>query len=138
MSLSINLARFTKGELVKLATEEWHGRTVFAIIEAIDQSFENDQVIRPVRTQSEIERRFEICIRWFVELRRELHWSIPRILDALPMALRSALDGIPFNPDEERAAWHGAIGPELEVDGEDLVGEVPNVVGAIEAEDYLD
>lgn len=138
MALSSSLARFTKGELVKLATEEWHGRAVVAITEAIDRSFENDQVIRPVRTQAEIERRFEICIRWFVELRRELHWSIPRILDALPTALRSALDGIPFDPDEERAAWHGESGPDLEVDGEDMVGEVPDVVGAIEAEDYLD
>lgn len=130
------LEEFTKGELVKLVTEEWVGRVTVAIIEAIDHSFDEDRVIRSVRTRGEIERRFEICIRWFVELRRELHWSVPRILDALPIALRSALDGIPFDPDEGRDAWHGGTGPTLEFAGEDIVGEVPDIE-AFEAEEIL-
>lgn len=138
MAFSHNLSKFTSGELVKLATKDWHGRVAIAIADAIDQSFENDQVIRPVKTQVEIEHRFEICIRWFVQLRRELHWSIPRILDELPRILRLALDGIPYEPDEDRAAWHGESSPEeLEEDGEDMAGENPDITNAIEAEDYL-
>lgn len=137
MYRDIALEQFTKGELIKICTEKWVGRTVVAITEAVETSFQSDRLLRPVQTQNEIKRRFEICIRWIVELRRECHWSMPRILDQLPTILRGALDGIPFTPDEERSAWHGESGPELEVDGDDLVGELPDVENAVEAEKYL-
>ena len=134
-----SLAEFTKGELVKLVTEEWVGKVTRGIIDSIEDSFESDQVLRPVRTRNEIERRFRICIKWFVTLRRDLKWSVPRILDDLPKALRHELDGTPYSPDEKHVSWTGGGGPrleDLEVEDEDLAPAVKELKGSIEATDY--
>ena len=124
------LAEFTKGELLKLVTQDWVGKVTVGITEAIELSFQTDQVLRSVKTQSEISHRFNICIRWFVTLRRELGWTVPRILDEMPGILRGELDGVRFEPDEDRKAWHGETCLEdLVEDGEDLVGALKDIVG---------
>ena len=139
------LEEFTKGELVKLVTEKWIGKVTVGITETIGNSFVEDQVLRPVQTRDEIERRFRICIKWFVTLRRDLEWSVPRILDDLPKALRHELDGTPYSPDEKRvgplkyARWAGSGGPrleDLEIEDEDLAPAVAEMKDAIEASDF--
>lgn len=133
------LAEFTKGELIRLVTEEWIGRVTVGITESIERSFRNDEILRPVRTRDEIERRFRICIKWFVTLRRDLGWTVPRILDDLPKALRHELDGTPYSPDESRNAWLGKGGPsldDLEVEDEDLAPAVEELKDVIEVSDF--
>lgn len=104
-----DLASFSKGELARLATTEWLGTVTRSMTETIERSFAEDLVLRPVKTRNEVKRRFKICMMWFVRLRRDLNWSIPRILDALPRALRHELDGTPFDPEAEskRIGWAG-------------------------------
>lgn len=138
--MSSRLAEFTKGELVKMVTQKWVGRVIVGITDAIQYSFDTDEVLRPVNTRSEIERRFQICIRWFVTLRRDLHWSVPRILDAMKSIIRTELDSPgKWSPDERRESWSGPgngsveVPIELEVDGDDVLGDNPDVDG-IEAE----
>lgn len=105
--MSSTLEDFTKGELVKLVTEDWIGRVTKGIIDAVEKSFRTDMVLRPVRSRDEIKRRFEICVRTFVELRRDAGWSVPRILDEMYPALRAKLDGDPWDPESagKRGAW---------------------------------
>jgi len=133
--MSSAMQEFTGGELVKLVTEKWIARVIVGFQEAIAFSFETDGLIRPVQTRNEIERRFKILIKWFVALRRDLHWSVPHILDELPKILRIELDGGKYDPNEDRSAWlgKGKAPSELEVDGGDLSDPVPIVEG-IEAE----
>jgi hypothetical protein len=98
--MNTKLGEFTRGELVKLVDENWVGRAVIAITDAIEQSFNEDGLIVRIRTRNEITRRYEICIKWFVILRRDYGWSVPHILDSLSNVLRSELDGINFNVDD--------------------------------------
>ena len=49
-------------------------------------------------TGNEIDRRVNICYDWFLTLKSDCHWSIPKILDHLAHALRCRLDGIPWDP----------------------------------------
>lgn len=133
------LEEFTRGELVKLVTEKWVGRVTIGITNTIGESFDTDRVLRPVKTRDEIEWRFRICIKWFVTLRRDLGWSVPRILDDLPKALRHELDGTPYSPDEKHVSWAGKGGPrleDLEVEDEDLAPAVAEMKDAIEASNY--
>lgn len=140
-----DLAEFSRGELAKLVTTKWLGRVTGAIADTIEESFETDQVLRPVKTKNEITRRFKICARWFVTLRRDMGWSVPRIIDALPRALRHDLDGTPFDPDGEaaRQGWidENAAKRTLVDDGDrDAAPAVPEVTGGVEAgtQDELD
>lgn len=140
-----DLAEFSKGTLAKLVTTKWLGRVTGAIADTIEESFEHDQVLRPVKTKAEITRRFKICARWFVALRRDMGWSVPRIIDALPRALRHDLDGTPFDPDGEaaRQGWidDKAEGRTLVDEGDaDVAPAVPDVTGGVEAatQDELD
>ena len=55
-------------------------------------------------TQAEIKRRFDICLRWFKELRFERKFSIERCVDEMPKALRAELDGLPYQP-HGRSLW---------------------------------
>ena len=102
-----DLADFSKGELAKIATTKWLGPTTKAIQAAIAKSFTQDRVLRPVMTRDEIKRRFKICAKAVIILRRDLGWSMPRIFDELDTALRAELDGIPWNPEDRRKAWAG-------------------------------
>lgn len=132
--MSRNLQEFTRGELLKLVTEKWVGKVVVAFTEAIEHSFATDYLIRPVQTREEIERRFRILIKWFVVLRREMHWTVPHILDELPIVLRKELDGGSYEP-VERSAWLSRGGPqELEPAGDDMSDPTP-IVNGIETED---
>jgi hypothetical protein len=137
--MSERLQDFAGGELLKMVEPKWVGRIVLGITGAIEHSFKTDLVLRPVNTRSEIERRFKICIKWFVILRRDLHWSCPKIIDSFKELLRSELDGGKWDPDKQRDSWVGTSpsvqGPvELQDDGgEDLSGDVPNI-DATEAE----
>jgi len=76
-------------------------RAVDAITAAIERSFLEDQ---SRQTQSEIKRRFNICLGLVGEMRTDLHWSWQRITDTLPTALRSKLDGASWSPST-RTAW---------------------------------
>jgi hypothetical protein len=71
-------------------------------VQVIEQSFAADG---SRVTGSETRRRFQICERWFRELRAEHGWSLPRILDNLPRILRAQLDGVPFDPTNEKQVW---------------------------------
>lgn len=65
-------------------------------------------------TRSEIKRRTEICAKWTLVLRRDLKWSIHRILDELPRALRCELDGISYTPTRSDAhTWSASNGRDL-------------------------
>jgi hypothetical protein len=77
-------------------------RVTVRFMQVIEGSFRED---RSRFTGSEVKRRFQICERWFRELRAEHGWSVPRILDNLPRILRAQLDGAPFDPTTERQIW---------------------------------
>lgn len=55
-------------------------------------------------TRDEVRRRFDIMARHFRMLRHE-GWSVTRILDVLPTALRSKLDGGSWEPTTSRSIW---------------------------------
>jgi hypothetical protein len=59
-------------------------------------------------TKREVKRRLQICATWVLTLRKDLHWSLPRIIDELPKALRCALDGLDYAPSREGATSWGA------------------------------
>lgn len=136
-SMATDPERFFKpgGELMKMVTQKWLGKVTQGITDAISVSFATDDIKRPVRTNEEIRRRFFICINWFCILRKDMHWSVPRILDALPRALRTELDGGKWSPDDEREkTWVGkgdAETPiELQDEGDpDMAEDVPEVKG---------
>jgi hypothetical protein len=118
------------GDLVRCVEPKWISSIVVGIETAINASFLTDEVLRPVRTRDEIERRFRICIRWFVTLRKELHWSVPRILDVMPAILRNELDGGHYQPDESHAGWVKRIaddGLRVDDDAPDMSGPVKEV-----------
>ena len=120
------------GELVKMVTGKWISRVLVGFEAALKYSFETDGLIRPVMTRAEIERRFGICTRWFVTLRRDCKWSVPRILDELPTILRKELDGERYEPIEDRQSWvKETAGESLEVDvtADDMAGPVADVAG---------
>jgi hypothetical protein len=156
--MSNELSKFTRGELVKLVTSDWVGRVTVGIIEAVDYSFNTDEVLRSVRTRNEIKRRFNICIKWFVTLRREESWSIPKILDELPFILRTELDGKytpPINIDKiasnaikkkegvSHSRWVSKNAEKIVLDtpGEDIAEDPPelvNYVTGIESEGIIE
>lgn len=77
-------------------------RAMQAVVTTIEGSFIADKS-RP--TQDETRRRFRIVEQWIRELRCEHGWAFVRIFDALPTALRSKLDGIPWDPTAQRETW---------------------------------
>lgn len=93
------------GELAKMVTAGWIPRVVKGIEAAIARSFATDTVLRPVLTRDEAKRRFEICARGFVTMRRDLHWAVPRIIDELPRYLRANLDGDDWEP-ADHGGWN--------------------------------
>ncbi len=91
-------------EILELANESPAavGKLTKGIMSAIDRSFRED---KSRATQDEIRRRGHICVGIARALRHELKWSVDRIVDELPKALRSKLDGIPWDPSKLRAMW---------------------------------
>jgi len=93
------------GELLELMMDgdkELLGKVTRRIMRVIEGSFADDKS-RP--TRSEVRRRFVILETLLRELRSEHGWGMERILDTLPLALRSRLDGIPWDPSEQRKMW---------------------------------
>lgn len=91
------------GTLSELVAREQIGRVTNSLTETIGASFAADG---STMTGREVKRRFDICLRIFCELRADLKWSIPHILDRMPRYLRCELDGGKYNPQAERAgAW---------------------------------
>lgn len=56
-------------------------------------------------TRSEINHRVKICIDWFFILRGDMHYSIMKAMDILPLALRNELDGVKWEPPLASAGW---------------------------------
>lgn len=80
-------------------------RIAEGIFVAVNKSFEYDNNQNP--KQSEVKRRFELCVDLFKQLRGDLQWGVGRILDHMPRYLRNELDGIAWTPDPRRT-WVGA------------------------------
>jgi hypothetical protein len=59
--------------------------------------------VRP--SERETKRRSAIYIKWFGIMRKDLKYSLEKTLDMLPVALRSELDGLPFNPAPAEQSW---------------------------------
>lgn len=89
------------GLFADLLAQDQIGRVTRGIEAAVVASFRED---RSVQTGAEIRRRFNICVRLVQQLRGELGWTIPRVLDHLPHYLRCELDGIAWTPDA-RTVW---------------------------------
>jgi len=53
----------------------------------------------------EVKRRSDICIKWFRILKGDLHWSLDKAVDFLPVALRNELDGRLWEPPKHVSAW---------------------------------
>lgn len=94
----------------EIALDEGAIRNLTILFERmISQSFEEDDrrrgAGRPVaRTEGEIKRRFGILSKWFRVFLGDKHWSIARIKDELPKALRATLDGVDYTPSD-RILW---------------------------------
>lgn len=78
-------------------------RTFTALESSIMRSFAEDIQRAPFSprrgmTRAEISRRFRICENWIRHARGDLGYSLERTLDLLHHALRSELDGEPFDP----------------------------------------
>lgn len=93
------------GELLELITSHdptLKQRVLTRVQQVIAESFRAD---KSRRTTSEVIRRFRIVESLIRELRHDYGWAFERILDAMPVALRSKLDGIPWAPDLTRNSW---------------------------------
>lgn len=95
------------GEFADLVAQDRIGQVVRGFEAAIKASFAHDH---GPQTQAEIKRRFDICARIFRQLRGDLSWSVPRILDHLPKYLRCELDGEPWTPDNKPVWTPGSTG----------------------------
>jgi hypothetical protein len=89
------------GFFADLLAQDQIGHVVLGIENAVAQSFLQDRA-RP--TGDEIRRRFGLCARLVKQLRGDLGWAIPRVIDHLPGYLRCELDGTPWTP-ETRTVW---------------------------------
>jgi hypothetical protein len=98
------------GELLELVIGEdpkLRAKVTARVYEVIAASFRED---KSRATQSEAKRRFHIIEKLIRELRSDHGWAFERILDALPIALRSRLDGIWWDPATARNVWAGRTG----------------------------
>lgn len=57
------------------------------------------------KNESEIKYRINVAAKLARELRYDLKWSIQRIMDNMPAALRDMLDNGGYSPDESRDSW---------------------------------
>ncbi len=56
-------------------------------------------------TKAEQQRRIQICFKIFETLRGDLGWSVPKIIDFLPVYLKCELDGVSYDPSTVREGW---------------------------------
>lgn len=125
-----------RGQLAKMVTEKWLGPVTIGIEAAISASFQTDQVIRPVLTKDEVRRRFKLCVEGFCIMRKDLGWAVPRIVDELPVYLRKKLDHMDWEPDTDHKSWMGEERVAMQLDGEDIAPETPELEGCGDLADY--
>lgn len=70
----------------------------------------NPYATTPNPTRAETKRRVNICYRWFMVLRADMHYSVPHALDTLPIALRAELDGTKWEPPSVDRSWSPQAG----------------------------
>lgn len=106
----IGADRWRRPVFAEFALDEQACRNLTILFErAISQSFEEDDRRRGAggsvkRTEGEIKRRFGILADWFRIFWGDQQWSISRIKDELPKALRATLDGVDYTPST-RKVW---------------------------------
>lgn len=106
----IGADRWRRPVFAEFAIDETAQRNLTILFErVISQSFDEDEIRRgagrPVdRSEAEIKRRFNIAAEWFRVFAGDKHWSISRIKDELPKALRATLDGVDYTPSD-RLVW---------------------------------
>lgn len=88
----------------KLLVDDRHLALVYRVLEsAIMRSFAEDAKrslsLYSEPTRTELLHRFKLCEAWFRRARGELGYSLDKTLDLMGLALRSALDGKPFDPE---------------------------------------
>lgn len=78
--------------------------TMDKIEDCILRSFGQDVQREPFKqhrvTQAEIKNRFRICEKWIRRARGDLKFSMQKTLDLMQHALRTELDGKPYDPNE--------------------------------------
>ena len=77
-------------------------------MDVIWTSFGRDAAINlaPARvTLSATKERFVICEKWFRVMRKDLHYSLQKALDLLPVALYSELAGVSWTPPPAEQGW---------------------------------
>jgi len=78
---------------------------------AIDKSFAVDLARGSLMVETPTERhhRRKICTKWFRIMRGDLHWSLEKVYDFLPLALRNELDGVPWEPPKNISSWAPSV-----------------------------
>lgn len=96
------------GEMFELAaTPERLAELTRGVETAVRKSFFDDHKRdgAVIHTQEEVKRRAKICVDVARVLRHDLQWSVSRIVDELPNALRARIDGTPWDPSKLRSVW---------------------------------
>lgn len=88
------------GSLASLIDENLVGVVTAKFTEIVAATFEKGHP----RTQDEVRRRFTITLKWFKIMRGDLKWTLVRIFDSLPDALKAELNGSDYTPDM-RKVW---------------------------------
>lgn len=99
--------------LVRMVSEDPNNiaKLVRGIENAVQRSFDSDLLRdgagRVITTGDEIKRRVNLCIDMAKQLRNDASWSVPRIVDAMPLMLRRRLDGQDYDPTtlSARMSW---------------------------------
>src|SRR5438445_83435 len=76
---------------------------VKAITRTIGKSYETHGMRNP--TNAETRRRFNMIMKYVVDLRGERKWGVQRICDSLGDILRAELNGERYRPDDDRTVW---------------------------------
>ena len=77
-----------------------------AIERAVRSSFTYAALANGAITQNELKDRIRFCVDMASALRIEHRWSVERVSDEIPNALRAHLLGLDWKPSE-RSAWFG-------------------------------
>jgi hypothetical protein len=105
-----DLSPVTK-RLLSLVEPHQIRRALLGLATVVEASFDQDG---SRITQDEVKRRLYLAADLFCELRRDVKWSVERILNELPNALRSKLDGTPWSPNAH-ALWKPGDAPPVGV-----------------------
>ena len=110
------------GVLGKLAMQDSKGAAIvtLGVVDAIqlssygDKGYTRDQATSMINmnmavpggglSTSEVNRRFQLCLKWIGVLKRDMKWPAQRISDYLAYILRQELEGKSFEPSA-RSRW---------------------------------